>query len=62
MLVVGADGRLQRRIVDVQRRSEEWSWVMGLRKGEQVVAVQTGVLVAGMAVDIVESPSMKGVN
>lgn len=62
VLVVGADGRLQRRIVDVQRRSEEWSWVTGLQEGEQIVAVQTGVLVAGMAVDIAESPNTKGVN
>ena len=52
VLVVNAEGFLQRKVVDVQSRDEEWSWVKGLQKGERVVRMQTGVLVAGLAVDI----------
>jgi RND family efflux transporter MFP subunit len=52
VLVVNPAGFLQRKVVDVQSRAEDWSWVKGLQKGERVVRVQTGLLVAGLAVDI----------
>lgn len=52
LLIVGSDGFLRRKTVNVLSRTDELSWVMGLATGERVVRVQTGILVAGMAVDI----------
>lgn len=57
VLVVDASGYLQRKLVNVQRRTDDWSWVAGLANGERVVRVQTGVLISGMAVDIASNAS-----
>ena len=55
VLIVNAAGFLQRKVVAVLSRTEDWSWVKGLQEGEQVVRVQTGVLVSGIAVDVLNS-------
>lgn len=55
VLIVNAAGFLQRKVVAVLSRTEDWSWVKGLQEGEQVVRVQTGVLVSGIAVDALNS-------
>jgi hypothetical protein len=62
LLVVDADGHLQRKVVVVAARGEQWAWVSGLSAGERVVKVQTGVLVAGMAVDVAGDGDLTGAN
>lgn len=52
ILVVNDDNRLERRVVDVRRRSERSAWVAGLAAGTRVVAEQTGTLISGLQVEI----------
>lgn len=62
VLLVDSSGVLRRRMVDVQSRTDDWSWVKGLANGERVVRVQTGILVSGIAVDIANSTDRLEVN
>ncbi len=52
VLVVEATDRLKRQRVEVRRRSVQWAWVAGLPKGTRVVREQTGLLVAGLTVQV----------
>ena len=56
VLVVDEDNRLKRRQVEVQRRSEDWAWVAGLPRGLRVVREQTGLLISGLEVEVLDSP------
>lgn len=55
VLVVDDTDRLTRQGVEVRRRSVRWAWVSGLPKGTRVVREQTGLLVAGLAVQVASS-------
>ncbi len=62
ILVVDSDSRLERRVVEVRRRTQEWAWISGVPAGTRVVREQTGLLVSGLAVEVVSSTDMAGVN
>jgi RND family efflux transporter MFP subunit len=52
VLVVGKGEKLDRQSVTVQRRTEQWAWVSGLAQGSRIVRAQTGLLVAGLTVEV----------
>ena len=51
-MVVGKGEKLDRQSVTVQRRTEQWAWVSGLAQGSRIVRAQTGLLVAGLTVEV----------
>lgn len=54
VLLVGDGDKLIRQSVIVQRRTEEWAWVAGLKEGSRIVRAQTGLLIAGLKVEVSE--------
>lgn len=54
VLLVGDGDKLIRQSVIVQRRTEEWAWVAGLNEGSRIVRAQTGLLIAGLKVEVSE--------
>ena len=61
LLIVDASEHLQRRVVDVIRRTEEWVWVAGLPANLRVVGEQTPLLMAGLMVDVEPVNQLSGV-
>ena len=61
LLIVDASEHLQRRVVDVIRRTEEWVWVAGLPANLRVVGEQTTLLMAGLMVDVEPVNQLSGV-
>jgi len=61
LLIVDASDHLQRRVVDVIRRTEEWVWVAGLPANLRVVGEQTPLLMAGLMVDVEPVNQLSGV-
>ena len=60
VLVVGGGDKLIRQPVIVQRRTEQWAWVAGLTEGSRIVRAQTGLLIAGLRVEVSESAVAMG--
>lgn len=54
VLLVGDGDKLIRQSVIVQRRTEQWAWVAGLKEGSRIVRAQTGLLIAGLKVEVSE--------
>ena len=52
VLVVNSEQRLVRQRVTVVRRSPDWAWVTDLAKGAAVIREQSGLLVAGLKVEM----------
>lgn len=61
LLIVDDSEHLQRRVVDVIRRTEEWVWVAGLPANLRVVGEQTPLLMAGLMVDVEPVNQLSGV-
>ena len=60
VLVVDSGDRLVRQPVEVRRRSVAWAWVAGLPQGARVVREQSGLLVAGLSVQVATSSVAMG--
>ncbi|MGD2006621.1 MAG: efflux RND transporter periplasmic adaptor subunit [Cellvibrionales bacterium] len=60
VLVVNDQQRLERQVVNVIRRSEQWAWVGGLDKGVVVIREQSGLLVAGLKVEVAATAVAQG--
>ncbi len=60
VLVVDGGDKLIRQPVIVQRRTEQWAWVAGLTEGSRIVRAQTGLLIAGLRVEVSESAVAMG--
>lgn len=60
LLVVNSEDRLERRVVDVRRRTRDQAWVSGLESGTRVVREQTATLVSGLGVEIASSIGEEG--
>jgi len=61
LLIVDDSEHLQRRVVNVIRRTEEWVWVAGLPANLRVVGEQTPLLMAGLMVDVEPVNQLSGV-
>ena len=60
VLVVNDQQRLERQVVNVIRRSEQWAWVDGLDKGAVIIREQSGLLVAGLKVEVAATAVAQG--
>ena len=62
LLIVSADEKLERQVVNVVRRTEDWVWVSGLGANLRIVGEQTPLLMAGLSVDVEPVNQLSGVN
>jgi len=62
LLIVSAEEKLERQVVNVVRRTEDWVWVSGLRANLRIVGEQTPLLMAGLSVDVEPMNQLSGVN
>jgi multidrug efflux pump subunit AcrA (membrane-fusion protein) len=62
LLIVSADEKLERQVVKVVRRTEDWVWVSGLSANLRIVGEQTPLLMAGLSVDVEPVNQLSGVN
>ncbi len=62
LLIVSAEEKLERQVVNVVRRTEDWVWVSGLRANLRIVGEQTPLLMAGLSVDVEPTNQLSGVN
>ncbi len=62
LLIVSAEEKLERQVVNVVRRTEDWVWVSGLRSNLRIVGEQTPLLMVGLSVDVEPINQLSGVN